>query len=578
MTSRARNHRRPKQLKKKDKLMKNRFKIFTILSALACLGLAFGERALANPETGPAANAAGDAQDGFAALGNASPGLFLSAFGWESQVFAPSFGTASLGNTSVGAASLVGSGGSFHTAVGAGALLLNFAANDNTALGFEAMLFNDFTANGLGADNTAVGFQALLNNIDAAANTAVGSGALFNNDISGFALAGGNTAVGFDALFTNGDGGANTAVGSGALFLNDGFNRSTAVGFNAGLFSTADEMTAVGAFALGLGFNVGTHNTAVGFDALAFNGTGFNNTAMGHSALEFNTSGDDNTAVGWQALLNEDIGANQTAVGSNALLSSLGSLGSFDNTAVGRGALETLNAGNRNAVLGDLAGEFITSGSSNVLVGPDIGANLVTGSGNVYIGDTVSGPTDEFGFIRIQDSNTPIAGTTSKVMIGGISGATVGAGALLVRVNAAGQLGTAVSSARFKTDIKSMDKSSEAIFSLRPVTYRLKGDETNTPNWGLIAEEVAKVNPDLIVKDAKGEILTVRDEQINFMLLNEFLKEHKKVEAQQATISELKNEVQTVVAQLKEQAAQIQKVSAQLEVSKPAPQVVVNKP
>ena len=123
-----------------------------------------------------------------------------------------------------------------------------------------------------------------------------------------------------------------------------------------------------------------------------------------------------------------------------------------------------------------------------------------------------------------------------------------------------------------------MGESSEVIFSLRPVSFHYKGDETNLPCFGLIAEEVAKVNRDLTLLDKEGKPFTVRYEQINAMLLNEFLKEHKKVEAQQATISELKNEVQTVVAQLKEQAAQIQKVSAKLEVSKPAPQVVVNRP
>ena len=123
-----------------------------------------------------------------------------------------------------------------------------------------------------------------------------------------------------------------------------------------------------------------------------------------------------------------------------------------------------------------------------------------------------------------------------------------------------------------------MGQSSEVIFSLRPVSFHYKGDETNLPCFGLIAEEVAKVDPDLIILDKEGKPLSVRYEQINGMLLNEFLKEHKKVETQQASISELKSEMQTMVAQLKEQAAQIQKVSAQLQVSKPAPQVVVNKP
>jgi len=188
------------------------------------------------------------------------------------------------------------------------------------------------------------------------------------------------------------------------------------------------------------------------------------------------------------------------------------------------------------------------------------------------------GPGLEFNTIRIKDSSPQVAGTNSTVFIGNIFGATIGAANLIVGVNANGQLGTAVSSARFKTDIESMGQSSEVIFSLRPVSFHYKGDETNLPCFGLIAEEVAKVDPDLIILDKEGKPLSVRYEQINGMLLNEFLKEHKKVEAQQASISELKSEMQTMVAQLKEQAAQIQKVSAQLQVSKPAPQVVVNKP
>jgi hypothetical protein len=419
----------------------------------------------------------------------------------------------------------------------------------------------------------------MFQNTNGADNTAVGSGALFNSDVSLLGLANGNTAVGSGALTTNNDGFQNTAVGAGALLANFDGEGSTAVGNGAGLFSLSDETTAVGLLALGVGVNIGDHNTAVGSFALFLNGTGFNNTATGHSALENNTSGSANTAVGWQALRDEDTGVNQTAVGSNALLNSQGSLGAFDNTAVGRGALQDATGGARNTVFGDLAGENITSGDSNVLVGPDVGPNIVAGDSNIYIGSDVGlGRGDETGFTRIRSSSAQLAGTGSTVFFGGINGATVGAAAVPVRVNANNQLGTAPSSARYKKDIESMGKSSEAIFSFRPVTFHYKGDPINVPCWGLIAEEVAKVNPDLIVLDKEGKPQTVRYDDINVMLLNEFLKEHKKVEAQQATISELKNEVQTVVAQLKEQASQIQKVSAQVEMSKPAPQVVVNKP
>jgi hypothetical protein len=243
--------------------------------------------------------------------------------------------------------------------------------------------------------------------------------------------------------------------------------------------------------------------------------------------------------------------------------------------------------------VGHVAGVNLTS-NNNTLIGAGAGAALTGGGGNICIGAGVNGHAGEAGFIRIGDNNTQVANTSSKVFVGGIFGANVGANFATVGANGQGQLGTMVSSARFKTDIESMGKSSEVIFSLRPVTFHYKGEETNLPCFGLIAEEVAKVNPGLILLDKEGKPLTVRYEQINAMLLNEFLKEHKKVEEQQASIAELKStvaqqkndfqatvaqqqkEIQALTTQLKQQASQIQKVSAQIEVSKPAPQTVLN--
>jgi len=143
--------------------------------------------------------------------------------------------------------------------------------------------------------------------------------------------------------------------------------------------------------------------------------------------------------------------------------------------------------------------------------------------------------------------------------------------AIPVKIDAMGQLGTASSSRRLKNEIKPMDSASESILALKPVTFHYKSDKTGTPQFGLIAEEVAEVNPDLVVRDDKGEIYTVRYDQVNAMLLNEFLKEHRKVQ-------DLEKGMAAVTAQLKEQAAQIQKVSAHLEMSKPAPSVVLNNP
>jgi hypothetical protein len=217
----------------------------------------------------------------------------------------------------------------------------------------------------------------------------------------------------------------------------------------------------------------------------------------------------------------------------------------------------------------------------NTAVGLGAGDSYATTeSNNIVIGSNVGGTAGENNTIRIGDNNAGLASSNSQTFINGISGATfLGGTSDPVRCNAAGQLGTVVvSSARYKKDIKPMDKASEPILALRPVTFHYKADNTNKLQFGLIAEEVAKVDPSLVVMDKEGKPYSVHYDDINIRLLNEFLKEHKKVEEQQASISQLKSEMQTMVAQLKEQAAQIQKVSAQLEVSKPAPQVVTNIP
>src|SRR4029077_7552131 len=178
---------------------------------------------------------------------------------------------------------------------------------------------------------------------------------------------------------------------------------------------------------------------------------------------------------------------------------------------------------------------------------------------------------------------TEVAGAdvSNTAWIGAVYGVTTQNGTTApVVVSADGQLGTVASSERFKKDIATMEKASEVILSLRPVTFHYKTDTKGTPQFGLIAEEVAKVNPALVLPDKEGKPYTVRYDAVNAMLLNEFLKEHRRVEEQEATIAQLKKDFRATMAQLAtrldEQAAQIQKVSAQLEASKPAPQVVNN--
>ncbi len=283
----------------------------------------------------------------------------------------------------------------------------------------------------------------------------------------------------------------------------------------------------------------GNNNTANGVDALSSNTTisgvsGTNNTATGVDALFSNTTGGRNTASGTFALFSNTTGGSNTANGFDAL---------FSNT-----------------------------GSNNIGLGNNAGVNLTTGSNNIDIGN--AGVAGDDSKIRIGK-----VGTQTATFVAGISGVNEGGTISVVTINGNGQLGTqaaVVSSRRFKKEIKPMDKASEAILGLKPVTFQYKSDNAGTPQFGLIAEEVEKVNPDLVVRDEKGEIYTVRYEAVNAMLLNEFLKEHRKVEQQEATITQLKDGMELLTATVKEQASQIQKVSAQLEVSKPAPQMVGN--
>jgi len=281
------------------------------------------------------------------------------------------------------------------------------------------------------------------------------------------------------------------------------------------------------------------------------------NTAEGTKALFSNTTGDANTAIGVGALCKNTTGVGNTATGMAALGSNTTG---FSNTAIGAGAL--LNTtGDHNVALGDSAGELLSTGENNI----DIGYNVV-------------GVAGESNTIRI--GNTDIIAT----YIRGISGQTA-AGGVAVFVDSNGKLGTMTGSARFEDDIKPMDKVSEAILALKPVTFRYKQeiDPKGIRQFGLIAEEVEKVNSDLVGRDEQGKLYSVRYDAVNAMLLNEFLKEHRKVQEQDATITQVKSTIAKQEATIRQQQKQIetltaglQKVSAQIEVSKPAPQVVNN--
>jgi hypothetical protein len=284
----------------------------------------------------------------------------------------------------------------------------------------------------------------------------------------------------------------------------------------------------------------GSGNTANGLEALLFNTTGGDNTAIGAFALHDNTTGNTNTAIGLDALEHNTTGNT--------------------NTAIGNAALFIVTTGDRNVALGNLAG-----------------SNLTTGSNNIYIGNA-GGSGGESNKIRIGT-----VGTQNGTFIAGISGAIVPGGVGVI-VGANGKLGTVVSSVRFKDEIKAMDKASEAILALKPVTFRYKPelDPDGFPQFGLVAEEVEKINPDLVARDEQGKAYTVRYEAVNAMLLNEFLKEHRKVESleKQLKAAEAKQEekISALTELVKAQAAQIQKVSAQLEASIRAQQTMVSNP
>jgi Chaperone of endosialidase len=356
----------------------------------------------------------------------------------------------------------------------------------------------------------------------------------------------------------------NTAEGKDALFSLTTGADNTAIGFNAlHSLTTGSEATATGSLAL---FNDTTgFNTAYGFKALYSNTDGFANVAIGRNAMRDHTTGDHNTATGGAALIFNTDGTGNTATGRAAM--GFGATGS-QNTATGWQALFN-NTGDNNTSNGAFALYSNTTGGGNIALGFNAGTNLTTGDNNIDIGN--EGVADEANTIRIGAS-----GDQTRTFIAGISGTAVTG--VAVRVSSSGQLGTAPSSKRFKDEIKPMDKASEAILALKPVSFRYKHkvDPEGTPQFGLIAEEVAKVNPDLVARDTHGEIYTVRYEAVNAMLLNEFLKEHRKVQEQETTIAQLKNGMERLATHLKEQDSKIEKVSAQIEASKPAPQMVSN--
>jgi len=397
-------------------------------------------------------------------------------------------------------------------------------SNQSTATGTNALLDNT-----TGTGNTADGYEALEKNTTGYGNVGSGSFALLNNT-SGYY----DSANGAYALYFNTTGADNTANGYAALFEN----------------TTGHDNAANGSYALCYD-TTGYYNAANGSYALCFDTTGTDNTASGFAALLENTTGHDNTANGTYALCYGTTGAFNAANGAYALC--YNTTGT-ENTANGFAALLENTTGASNTAEGMDALENNTTGSNNISVGDEAGSALTTGNNNIDIGS--AGASAEANTIRLGTQ-----GTQTAAYVAGIFGATATSGAP-VYVTSTGHLGTLTSSAKFKRNIQDMGDASDALLALRPVTFQYKPeiDPAGTPQFGLIAEEVEKVNPDLVIHDANHQIYTVRYEAVNAMLLNEFQKQHQTIAEQQATIAKQQRALAAQKALLEKLAARLDAV------------------
>jgi hypothetical protein len=390
--------------------------------------------------------------------------------------------------------------------------------------------------NGSDSDvSTRYGQSTLSNNVagTGVANTAIGTGALQFNTIGKW-----NTATGVDALGDNTEGNYNTATGVNALWHNITGNSNTATGVGA-LYSNID----------------GVENTATGRGALFDNTTGVRNTAIGSQSMHLNITGTDNAAFGESALYSNTTGVNNTATGAGALWAN--GVGS-GNTAVGYTALLTHRTGDDNTALGHSALWDHDSGASNIAVGAFAGAGNSSGSFNISIGSVgVNG-----------ENNTMRLGTIdeqTRTFIAGIRGATTGtANAVTVVIDSNGQLGTVSSSIRYKEDVSDMGQASGRLLDLNPVTFRYREARSSGERpleYGLIAEEVAEVFPELVVFDGDGQPETVKYRLLSTLLLNELQKQHQQLDGQVAEISELRKKLAELSETVNQMAGSIGQLS-----------------
>ena len=444
------------------------------------------------------------------------------------------------GNTAEGQNALFSlTTGRYNTAVGLFSLRSNTDGQFNTALGAGTLLANT------GDQNTAIGTGALLSNTTAIGNTAYGTLALFSNTTGGTV----GNAQGYDI-------GPNVAVGAEALESNTVAGANTAAGYRALQRFTTGPVgleqlglcTAVGFEALGNATG-GAGNSGCGYQTLFNNTGGSGNAAIGVQALFNNTTGDGNIAIGVSSLFNNSIGRWNVANGGSTLLNNVTG---ESNTAIGQQAMQANISGSDNIAVGFEALVDNTNGSHNIALGDGAGVNVVTADRVICIGAVGED-------------------TSNSCYIGQIFNANcIGGSAVFIDAN--NKLGTITSSKRFKEEIKPMEQASEALFALKPVTFRYKKqiDPSRLSQFGLVAEDVEKVNPELIVRDKQGKPYSVRYDQVNAMLLNEFLKEHKKVEKLEAAL-------EAVNKRLTEHEKKIDKVSTRVRLNGLYPPRVANR-
>ncbi len=410
-------------------------------------------------------------------------------------------------DTVLGSSAFASGQGSYNTALGAFTLWQNESGNGNTVVGYTAMYWST-----TGWQNTAVGNQSLNQNRSGTWNTAIGQNSLIGNTTGS-----NNTGSGIDAGACSTTASNNTATGAFSLSGGGIYTLNVPWPTCPDTGATGSENTSTGAYSM---FNnlTGADNTATGYQALQANTSGNNNVAAGDGALYSNTNGASNTASGHQTLYKNTTGYHETAGGASAL---------FSNTT-----------GNENVAFGFQALFSNSTGSKNIGIGVTAGSLLTHGSNNIDIAN--QGVAADNGVIRIGTS-----GTNTQTFVAGIYNSKITGSA--VYVTSSGQLGVLASAERYKTGVTTMGPGSEKLAALRPVTFHLKNDASGELQYGLIAEEVAKVYPELVIRGTEGTIEGVRYEELTPMLLNQVQQQQRKLDEQSQEISTLERQLSDVV-------------------------------